>query len=159
LFFVDATTLGFYGKKTVPNITYNINSKDIKKINHTGHFVYQGKPLQDYKRIINDIGENLKLTSGIRNVVKQLSLYVSKIKKLNGNLTTSSKIIAPPAYSYHTISDFDIGKKGWGNRNFTSDFANTKEFREMIKLDYIKIRYTHNNKDGVRFEPWHVKVI
>jgi LAS superfamily LD-carboxypeptidase LdcB len=99
------------------------------------------------------------LTSGVRNVVKQLSLYISKIKSLNGNLSKASTIIAPPAYSYHTISDFDIGKKGWGNRNFTAEFAKTKEFKQMIKLDYISIRYTINNKDGVRFEPWHVKVI
>jgi len=29
----------------------------------------------------------------------------------------------------------------------------------MKKLPYIGMRYTKNNKDGVRFEPWHVEVI
>ncbi len=30
----------------------------------------------------------------------------------------------------------------------------------MRKLKYIDMRYTINNKDGgVRYEPWHVKVI
>jgi len=91
--------------------------------------------------------------------VKQLSLYISKVKSLNGNLSKASNVIAPPAYTYHAVSDFDVGKKGWGNRNFTSEFARTEEFYKMQKLDYVSIRYTINNKDGVRFEPWHVKVI
>ncbi len=126
---------------------------------HSGHFIFKGKPLQDYNRILNDVGDTIILTSGIRNVVKQLSLYISKIKSLNGNLSLASNIIAPPAYTYHAISDFDVGKKGWGGRNFTSDFAHTKEFYKMQKLEYVSIRYTIDNKDGVRFEPWHVKVI
>lgn len=29
----------------------------------------------------------------------------------------------------------------------------------MRKLTYIEMRYTINNKDGVRYEPWHIKVI
>ena len=53
----------------------------------------------------------------------------------------------------------NIGKKSWGGKNFTSAFGKTQEFRELRKLDYIGIRYKVNNKDGVRFEPWHVKVM
>jgi len=159
LFFSDPSTFGFYGKKTVSNISNDIRSNDIQKIPYSGHYVFKGKPADDYKRILNDVGTNLILTSGIRNVVKQLSLYSSKLLELNGNLTASSSIIAPPAYTYHAIKDFDVGKKGWGGRNFTSEFARTEEFNKMIKLNYISIRYTPNNKDGVRYEPWHVKVI
>ncbi|BFU78413.1 hypothetical protein ALC152_16280 [Arcobacter sp. 15-2] len=159
LFYSEPNKFGFYGNKTVDNISQSISSKDIQKIPHSGHFIFKGKPLEDYNRILKDVGTNIILTSGIRNVVKQLSLYISKVKSLNGNLSQASNIIAPPAYTYHAISDFDVGKRGWGNRNFTSDFAQTKEFHKMQKLDYIGIRYTHNNKDGVRFEPWHVEVI
>jgi hypothetical protein len=159
LFYSEPNNFGFYGNKTVDNISQKINKKDIKKIAHSGHFIFKGKPLEDYNRILKDVGDNLILTSGIRNVIKQLSLYISKVKSLNGNLSQASNIIAPPAYTYHAISDFDVGKKGWGNRNFTSEFATTKEFYKMQKLDYVSIRYTINNKDGVRFEPWHVKVI
>ena len=159
IFYDKPSTFGFFGNKTVNNITKQISSKDIKKIPHSGHFVYKGKPLEDYNRIVKDVGENLILTSGIRNVVKQLSLYVSKLKSLNGNLAKASRVIAPPAYSYHTISDFDVGKKGWGNRNFTAEFEQTQEFKKILKLDYVSIRYTVNNKDGVSFEPWHIKVI
>ena len=74
-------------------------------------------------------------------------------------MTKASRSIAPPAYSYHTISDFDVGRKGWGHKNFTADFASTYEFNKMTQLDYIGMRYNMNNSDGVRFEPWHVEVI
>lgn len=158
-FYIDPTQLGFYGEKTVHNITQTINKNDIEKIPFSGHFLYKGKPLEDYNRIIKDIGDNVILTSGVRNVIKQLSLYINKLQELNGNLTKASTIIAPPAYTYHAISDFDIGKKGWGEKNFTAEFARTEEFAKMQKLNYVSIRYTINNKDGVRFEPWHVKVI
>ncbi|MGK0256140.1 MAG: D-alanyl-D-alanine carboxypeptidase [Arcobacteraceae bacterium] len=159
LFYSQPSQYGFYGQKTVDNISQKISQTEIQKIPYTGHFIFKGKPLEDYNRILKDVGDNLILTSGIRNVVKQLSLYTSKVKNLNGNLTKASSVIAPPAYTYHAIRDFDVGKRGWGNRNFTSDFARTEEFYKMQKLNYISIRYTINNKDGVRFEPWHIKVI
>ena len=159
IFYSDPTQFGFYGERTTQNITNKISSKNIVKIKHSGHFVYKGKANEDYNRIIKDVGSNLILTSGVRNVVKQLDLYASKVIKTNGNLTSASRVIAPPGYSYHTVSDFDVGKKGWGFKNFTSAFADTKEFKEIRKLNYVGIRYTKNNKDGVRFEPWHVKVI
>ncbi len=159
LFYTDPSKFGFYGDRTVSNLSNKISKKDLKKISYSGHYVFKGKPLDDYKRLIKDVGSDLILTSGVRNVVKQLSLYASKLKSENGNLTAASRIIAPPSFSYHTTSDFDIGKKGWGLKNFTSAFARTKEFSQMRKLDYIGIRYTIDNNDGVRFEPWHVKVI
>ncbi|MEA3497417.1 MAG: M15 family metallopeptidase [Campylobacterota bacterium] len=159
IFHTEPSKFGFYGDKTVSKISNKISKKDITKISYSGHYIYKGKPLDDYNRILTDVGSNLILTSGVRNVVKQLSLYVSKVKSTNGNLTKASSIIAPPAYTHHATSDFDIGKKGWGGKNFTSAFARTDEFRQIRKLDYIGIRYTVNNKDGVRFEPWHVKVI
>lgn len=159
LFYDNPSKFGFYGNKTLNKSTNVISKKDMIKIPYSGHYVYKGKPYEDYKRIIKDVGNDLILTSGVRNVVKQLSLYTSKILSLNGNLTKASTVIAPPAYSYHSISDFDVGKKGWGYKNFTSQFARTEEFHKMIKLDYINIRYTLNNKDGVRFEPWHVEVL
>jgi hypothetical protein len=159
IFFIQPQDFGFYGKQTVKNLTNKIDTNQIVKISHSGHFVFKGKPLSDYQKLLKDVGSNLILTSGIRNVIKQLDLYLSKIKSFNGDLAKASKIIAPPAYSYHTIHDFDIGKKGWGHKNFTSAFATTQEFKKIQKLNYVSIRYTTNNKDGVRYEPWHIKVI
>ena len=159
LFNEDPAKYGFYGEKTCNNINNKISKKDIVKVPYTGHYLFKGKPLEDYKRLKKDVGNSLVLTSGVRNTVKQLSLYCNKIYSTRGNVTKASNHIAPPAYSHHTTSDFDVGRKGWGYKNFTADFARTTEFYKMRKLNYISMRYTINNKDGVRFEPWHVKVI
>ena len=159
LFFEDPKQYGFYGLKTCNRIDNRISSKDIIKIPYTGHYLFKDQPLQDYKNLLDDVGPTLILTSGVRNVIKQLSLYVNKIYNTNGNITKASVSLAPPGYSYHTISDFDVGRKGWGYKNFTADFATTDEFYKMRELDYIGMRYDHDNNDGVRFEPWHVEVI
>ena len=159
LFFEDPKQYGFFGKQTCNNINNKISRKDVKKIPHTGHFLFKEKAVNDYVNLKKDVGNTLILTSGVRNVVKQLSLYVNKIYNCRGNMTKASISIAPPGYSYHTISDFDVGRKGWGYKNFTADFASTYEFSQMTKLNYIGMRYHKNNKDGVRFEPWHVEVI
>lgn len=158
LFYSNPNEYGFYGDKTITKITNRVSTKDIIKIPYSGHYLFKGKPVEDYHNIIKDVNSNLILTSGIRNVIKQLYLYVSKIDRCNGNISKASRSIAPPSYSYHTISDFDVGKKGWGYKNFTSAFSKTEEYKEIRKLDYVGIRYFVNNKDGVRFEPWHIKV-
>jgi hypothetical protein len=159
LFYEDQEQYGFYGAKTCHDINNKISKKDVVKIPHTGHYLFRGKPQEDYAKLKQDIGDTLILTSGVRNVVKQLSLYANKIYNSGGNITQATIAIAPPAHSYHTISDFDVGRVGWGYKNFTADFAHTKEFKRMRKLDYIGMRYHKNNSDGVRFEPWHVEVI
>jgi len=159
LFYENPNEYGFFGHKTCLKLDNRISKKDVTKIPRTGHYLFKGKPEKDYQNIIHDVGDTLILTSGVRNVVKQLSLYTNKIYNCGGNMTRATNSIAPPSYSYHTISDFDVGRKGWGYKNFTSDFALTNEFEKMTKLEYIGMRYTKNNRDGVRFEPWHVEVI
>ncbi len=159
LFYEDQEQYGFYGAKTCSNINNKISKKDVVKIPYTGHYLFKGKPQEDYAKLKIDIGDTLILTSGVRNVVKQLSLYANKIYNNGGNITRATIAIAPPAHSYHTISDFDVGRVGWGYKNFTADFASTKEFKKMRQLNYIGMRYNKNNSDGVRFEPWHVEVI
>ena len=41
----------------------------------------------------------------------------------------------------------------------TSRFARTEEFKKIKELEYVDVRYTINNKDGVRYEPWHITTI
>ncbi len=159
LFYENPERYGFYGNKTCENLNNKISKKDIVKVPRSGHYLFKGKPLDDYTRLRKDIGKKLILTSGIRNIMKQLSLYCNKIYSNNGNITLASHSIAPPAYSYHTTSDFDVGKKGWGYLNFTKRFETTAEFKKMRNLEYISMRYTMYNREGVRYEPWHVKVI
>jgi len=158
LFFEDPKQYGFYGQRTCNTIENTIEEQELIKVPYTGHYIFKGEAQKKFERLSKDVGETLVLTSGVRNVIKQLSLYVNKIDRCNGNITKASISLAPPGYSYHTISDFDVGRKGWGYKNFTASFAQTKEFYRLKNLDYIRIRYTENNSDGVRFEPWHVEI-
>lgn len=159
IFYYKPEFHGFYGNRITTHLTTKINKNEIQKIAYTGHYLFKGKPLTTYESMTQDIGKTLILTSGVRSVVKQMKLFLDKLNSVNGNLSNASKSIAPPAFTYHSIGDFDVGKKGFGYANFTSRFALTPEFSEMRKLKYINMRYTMNNKDGVRYEPWHVKII
>ncbi|QOG12424.1 M15 family metallopeptidase [Arcobacter sp. FWKO B] len=157
-FYDDPTPYGFFGNKTCANLTDVIKESDVYKVPQSGHYIFKGTPLNHYEKIIKDIGDSVILTSGVRSVVKQLSLYLNKIESVDYNISLASKTIAPPAYSYHSISDFDVGKKGLGLKNFTEEFANTDEFKRMVTLGYVELRYDVGNRDGVFFEPWHIKV-
>lgn len=159
MFYENPAKYGFFGERTVDSITTVIDKKEVIKIPHTGHFLFRGHSEESYERVLKDVGDSLFLTSGIRNVPKQMNLYFNKIKSTGGNITAAVHSLAPPAYSYHSVGDFDVGKKGWGYKNFTASFARTEEFWRLRQLSYISMRYTINNKDGVRFEPWHVKIV
>ncbi len=159
IFYQNPDIHGFYGRRTVSSITTKINRRDVSKIPHTGHYLFHGHSKKSYKRVIGDVGKSLILTSGVRGVPKQMNLYFNKIKRTGGNISLASRSLAPPAYSYHSVGDFDVGKIGWGYKNFTVSFITTKEFWRLRQLSYISMRYTVNNKEGVRFEPWHVKII
>ena len=43
-------------------------------------------------------------------------------------------------------------------KNFIEAFSSTDEFKKLVDLD-MSIRYPRNNMLGVRYEPWHVKVV
>lgn len=157
LFYRDASAYGFYGEKIFDKLTDRVESKDMVKIPGSGHYVYN-LSLSTYKKITAEMG-SLTLTSGVRSVVKQLHLFLNKTVETKGNLSMASRSIAPVGYSYHGIGDFDVGIKGWGYQNFTDKFATTKEYAMLMKKGYMRIRYDRKNPFGVRFEPWHVKVV
>lgn len=159
VFYTDPKIYGFYGKRTVGNITDTIALKDVVKVSNTGHYLFKGQSHDALGRIVKDVGNSIMLTSGVRSVVKQLSLHLAKVKSENGNITLASHSLVPPGFSYHSIGDFDVGKRGWGHENFTANFARTKEFWSLQKLPYISMRYNLGNSDGVRFEPWHVQIV
>ena len=159
LFFADAQTLGFYGDKVVTSLSSNIAPRDIVKIPRSGHFLFKGDSTATYNKIRRDLGDSVILTSGIRSVVKQIYLFMNKAEKVDGNLSLASYSLAPPGHSYHAVGDFDVGKKGFGHRNFSEEFAKTDEFKRLIDLGYLDIRYPQQNPFGVRYEPWHIKVV
>jgi hypothetical protein len=159
LFSIDANSLGFYGDKVVTRLSSSILQKDIRKIPGTGHYLFRGDASDTYQRIRKDVGDSVVLTSGIRNVVKQIYLFLNKAAEVDGNLSLASYSLAPPGHSYHAVGDFDVGKRNFGARNFTEDFAQTDEFKRLSDLGYLAIRYPRNNAFGVRYEPWHIRVV
>ncbi len=159
VFYYNPSTHGFFGERISKNITETIDKKLITKIPHTGHYLFKGHAEETYFEMTKDVGDSLTLTSGIRSIVKQTKLFLDKISSTNGNITQAAISLAPPAFTYHSIGDFDVGKKGFGYSNFTSRFANTQEFKKIQELKYVDVRYTINNKDGVRYEPWHITTI
>ena len=159
LFAKNPRGYGFYGDKVIMNLTFKIAEKEMKKIPRTGHFLYRGEAEALYTQVKKDLGDKVFLTSGIRSVVKQTHLFLAKTIQSKGNLSRASRSLAPPGHSYHGIGDFDVGKVGFGAKNFTEDFASTDEFKKLVDLGYVDMRYPKNNLLGVRYEPWHIKVV
>lgn len=158
IFFANPNRYGFFGKKISRDITDFIPKKDVAKISNSGHFLLKGESLNLYDQIRKDVGDQVILTSGVRGNVKQMHLFLAKAIEAQGNLSRASRSLAPPGHSYHGIGDFDIGKIGLGQRNFTSDFSSTEEYKRIATLGYVDIRYPTDNLFGVRFEPWHIKL-
>lgn len=158
LFFADATRYGFYGERVIDRLNAGISKRDVVKIAGSGHYLLKGEPLEKFKRIRRDVGDSIALTSGVRSLVKQYQLFLSKAVETNGNLSRVSRSLAPPGYSFHARGDFDLGKEGFGLNNFTESFCETDEYRKLIDLGYVAIRYTPTNRFGVRHEPWHIKI-
>lgn len=155
----DAKGYGFYGDKIETSLTATVHKNSAFKVPYTGHYLFKEQSYQYYEKIRQSVGEGIILTSGIRSNVKQLHLFLAKVVRVHGNLSRASRSLAPSGYSYHGIGDFDVGRKGWGGKNFTDAFSETDEFKRMQDLGYVTIRYDENNRLGVRYEPWHIKVV
>lgn len=159
IFHAQAEKYGFMGKKPIEKITRRISKKNVKKISHTGNYLYRGEPVALYRSIREKVGENVILTSGVRGVMKQFFLFLNKASESQGNLSLASRSLAPPGYSFHGIGDFDVGQKGYGVDNFTAKFTETQVYQKLTSLGYIRFRYERENDLGVRFEPWHIEVV
>ena len=159
LFYRNASDYGFYGEKVFTSVTQTINEKEMVKIDGTGHYLYRGSAEEMNEKIRRELGHSIVLTSGVRSVVKQMDLFLQKVISSGGDMSAAAHSLAPAGYSYHGVGDFDVGKVGFGQANFTDAFAETDEFKRLVASGYVRIRYTKDNPYGVRYEPWHVKVV
>jgi D-alanyl-D-alanine carboxypeptidase len=159
MFGTDARVYGFFGEKTARSLTEKIAEQDVIKLPGSGHFLYKGDALNTFLRLQRDVGPQLQLTSGIRSVVKQLHLFLAKAASNNGNLSRAARQLAPPGHSFHGIGDFDVGQRGLGAANFSDRFAQCDVYKRVQALGYSSIRYPQTNPYGVRYEPWHIKVV
>lgn len=158
IFYGDPRKYGFYGERTVPTLSIITPKKDVVYMDKTGHFLLKGAATEKYAQIKRLVGNDLILTSGVRAPVKQLYLFLKKMENSKGDLRLTSSSIAPPGFTFHSVGDFDIGKAGYGQFNFTEKFQDTDVFKKLYDGGHICIRYTSNNPFGVRYEPWHIKV-
>jgi zinc D-Ala-D-Ala carboxypeptidase len=158
IFYERATEYGFYGEKPLKNLTDRIPRREVVKVPNSGNYLYKGRPLETYHDIRKELGNDVILTSGVRSVIKQFLLFLDKAYESSGNLSRASRSLAPPGYSFHGISDFDVGQRGYGRYNFTERFVTTEVFKKLTDLGYLSLRYPKDNMLGVRFEPWHIKV-
>lgn len=159
LFNQNAKSYGFYGERINYHLDDKVDERKLIKVSGTGQYVFRGQSMDVLKKLQRDVGSELILTSGVRNIVKQLFLFTNKAVSVSGNLSRASRSLAPPGHSFHAIGDFDVGMRGLGELNFTSEFADTRVYRQIHKLGYINIRYDQANRFGVRYEPWHIKVV
>ncbi|MBF0132480.1 MAG: D-alanyl-D-alanine carboxypeptidase family protein [Magnetococcales bacterium] len=159
MFFAAANDYGFLGEKPITQLTDAVPKHKVVKIPGTGNFLFKGPAEEVYHRVKTAVGADLQLTSGIRGIVKQYLLFLTKALDSGGNLSMASRSLAPPGYSFHGIGDFDVGQVGFGALNFTAQFTESRVFNRIKELGYLKLRYTRDNAYGVRFEPWHIRVI
>ena len=66
--------------------------------------------------------------------------------------------LAPSERFYHGIGDFDIGKIGYGAKNFRVNFPRTAEYQKIPRLGHVDTRYPTDNLFRVLFEPQHIKI-
>ena len=158
IFYQDSVAYGFLGEKPLKRITDRIRRRKVVKVPGTGNYLYKGLPLETYQRIKRDVGDQAILTSGVRSIIKQFLLFLNKAQRTKGNLSLASRSLAPPGYSFHGVSDFDMGQVGLGVSNFSLRFMETEVFKRLRDLDYVSLRYPKGNLLGVRFEPWHIQV-
>lgn len=158
MFSTDAKAYGFLGKKPLTTLTSTIAPREVVKVPGMGNYLYRGEAEAKWAAIQRIMGDQVVLTSGVRGIVKQIHLFLTKANTNGGNLSLASRSLAPPGYSFHGIGDFDVGQRGYGFKNFTADFTGTEVFRQLEERGYITLRYPRDNFLGVRFEPWHVKV-
>lgn len=159
LFYSDATEYGFYRTRVLRDLSDDIDRKKTVYIRGCGQRLFRGRALEKYRRIKSAVGDDLVLISGVRSVVKQLHLFMDKAARSDGSLSLASRSLASPGYSFHGVGDFDVGHRGLGPANFTNAFAETETRRRLVDLGFARIRYPQRNLLGVRFEPWHIRVL
>ena len=158
IFYEDGQLYGFLGQKPLKEITDQVKKKDVIKIPYSGNYLYKERSKEVYEEIKKELGDKVILTSGVRGVMKQFLLFLNKVHDSDGNLSLASRSLAPPGYSFHGNGDFDVGQVGYGKLNFTARFTETEVYKRLSEMGYLQLRYPADNRLGVRYEPWHIKI-
>jgi len=159
LFYFDAREYGFFGEKVLGGLTDQIAVRHATAVHGTGQRLLRGAALKRYRTMRRAVGTRLVLTSGMRSMSKQIYLFLAKAARVDGNLSRASRSLAPPGYSFHAVGDFDVGQRGLGAANFSAAFARSEVFKRLAATGNLRMRYPRGNYLGVRYEPWHIRVV
>ncbi len=143
MFAIDAKTYGFYGERVIDDKNHLINRK--KLIPTGGHFLRQGEAHEKYIKIKEQVstqlsatnGFNSKLdmqvTSGIRNIPKQMRLFFRKAVRLTQVPSQGEvKILDLKSGTSKTAHVYDL-KNEW--KRIEADIVKLKlrNFPEILK--------------------------
>ena len=127
VFAFDANAFGFHGEKVIHSQHYRVNPKELTFMD--GHFIRKGEALEKYSTIKNQVSDkiaqtagkgrrqqaalNMKITSGIRNIPKQMRLFFRKGVRLTQIPQESSVIILDyQSGTRQRVQVYDL-KKEW----------------------------------------------
>jgi len=157
-FHADPVPWGFRGPRVGDDLAQRIDDAEVRKIRGSGHYLYRGAAERLFNCLQRDVGEELRLTSGVRNHLKQAQLFCDRLLAADGDYAATVRWVAPPGHSYHAAGDFDVGVAGLGGANFTAAFLDTDAAQRIARLEYAVLRYPADNPWGVAHEPWHIQV-
>ncbi len=148
IFALDAKAYGFYGERVIYDKNYRIDSK--KLISTDGHFLRRGEAHAKYIRIKKQVtGElsrsnssisklDMQITSGIRNIPKQMRLFFRKAVRLTQVPRQSEvNILDLRNGTTHLAQVYDL-KKDW--KRIKADVARLKKqsLPEILKRNERK---------------------
>ena len=148
IFAIDAKIYGFYGERVIYEKNYRVNPK--KLLSADGHFLRKGEAHSKYLRIKEQVnGElsrsrssvsklDMQVTSGIRNIPKQMRLFFRKAVRLTQVPRQSEvNVIDFKSGTSHSVHVHDL-KKEW--HRIDADIARLKGqcFPEILKRNERK---------------------
>ena len=148
IFALNAKVYGFNGQRVIFDKNYRIRKKNL--ISADGHFLRQGEAYEKYIRIKKQISDNLsspnnpnsrldmRVTSGIRNIPKQMRLFFRKAVRLTQVPKQGSINLLDIKNGTTRISHVYDLKKSW--RKVEADVAGLKKqyLPEVLKRNERK---------------------
>ncbi|AGF79299.1 D-alanyl-D-alanine carboxypeptidase [Desulfocapsa sulfexigens DSM 10523] len=148
IFAIDAKAYGFYGERVIYDKNYRINPKNL--ILTDGNFLRKGEAQEKYFRIKKQVSDNLssgnnsisqsdmQVTSGIRNIPKQMRLFFRKAVRLTQVPRQSEvKILDLKSGTPQLAHVYDL-KKDWNRIEADVAMLKNQSLPEILKRNERK---------------------
>ncbi|HID98410.1 MAG TPA: hypothetical protein EYP57_09545, partial [Thermodesulfobacteriaceae bacterium] len=153
-FGLDAANYGFYGKRVVCDMEYSIRPDELQYMG--GHYIRKGPAMDRFRKIkdqverhpalVNLISDPVKnsldmvITSGIRNIPKQMRLFFNKAVKLQG---------IPPQKYFYTIDYEKAEKQRVSINRIKDEFDALKKDISILQKNHVP--YNLLKDTGIEF--------